>query len=301
MIEYLIGVDGGGSGTRVRLARARFNPGIDYQEIADGAAGPSALSLGIAPAWQAIDTAVTQAFTNAALEQPAFDKLAIGLGMSGVHNASWAQAFIAANPGYAACALGNDAFSTLIGAHGGKPGAIIALGTGSVGEAMLADGTRREVGGWGFPSGDEGGGAWIGMAAVNYIQQVIDGRLEGGTLADAVIAACGGSRPAIQDWLAGATATRYATLAPLVVQHAEMEDDAALEIMQSAGYEVDLMAAALDPDYALPLCLCGGLGAAIVPYLDPDTVDMLVPAQGDSAAGALRMIAMQLDSTERKQ
>jgi glucosamine kinase len=295
MIEYLIGVDGGGSGTRVRLARASFNPGIAYADMAEGAAGPSALSLGTARAWDAIGAAVAQAFAAAGVSQPSLDTMAIGLGMSGVHNASWAREFLEANPGYAACALENDACTTLIGAHGGKPGAIIALGTGSVGEALLLDGTRREVGGWGFPSGDEGGGAWIGMAAVNYIQQVIDGRLEGGTLADAVIAACGGTRPAIQDWLSGATATRFATLAPLVVQHAEQEDDAALEIMQSAGYEVDLMAAALDPDYALPLCLCGGLGQAMVPYLDADTVAMIVAPQGDSAAGALRMIAMQLE------
>lgn len=296
MIQFLIGVDGGGSGTRVRLARAGVIPGSAYVDIAEGTAGPSALSLGTAPAWHAIGAAVAQAFAAAGIAQPPLDDIAIGLGMAGVHNPAWALEFIDANPGYALCALENDAFSTLMGAHGGQPGAIIALGTGSVGEALLADGTRREVGGWGFPSGDEGGGAWIGMAAVNYIQQVIDGRLEGGTLADAVIQACGGTRPAIQDWLAGATATRFATLAPLVVQHAEQEDDAALEIMQSAGYEVDLMAAALDPDYALPLCLCGGLGAAMVPYLDADTVAMIVAPQGDSAAGALRMIAMQLES-----
>lgn len=294
MIDYLIGVDGGGSGTRVRLARFHPTPDGGYTELAEGFAGPSALSQGIDAAWQAIGVAVTQAFQAAGVAQPPLASMAIGMGLSGVHNASWAQAFIAANPGYAATILNNDGYSTLIGAHGGKPGAVIALGTGSVGQALLSDGTQREVGGWGFPSGDEAGGAWIGMAAVNYIQQVLDGRLEGGALADAVIAACGGSRHAIQDWLAGASANRYATLAPLVVQHAEQIDDAALEIMHSAGYEVDLMAAALDPDYALPLALCGGLGAAIVPYLDAETVELIVPAQGDSAAGALHMIATHL-------
>jgi len=54
------------------------------------------------------------------------------------------------------------------------------------------------------------------------------------------------------------------------------------------------MAAALDPEYELPLALCGGLGMAMVPYLDPETVELIVPPQGDSAAGALRMIATQL-------
>lgn len=292
MIAYLIGVDGGGTGTRVRLARAS-----DLVEIGEGFAGPSALSQGIASAWGAIDAAVALAFAAAGIPQPARDHLAIGMGLSGVHNTTWAQQFLDANPGYAACALNNDGYTTLLGAHGGQPGAIIALGTGSVGYALLADGTTREVGGWGFPSGDEAGGAWIGMAAVNYIQQVLDGRLEGGALADAVIAACGGARPAIQDWLAGASANRFATLAPLVVQHAEQDDEAAAEIMHSAGFEVDLMAAALDPDYALPLALCGGLGAAMVPYLEAETVELIVAPQGDSAAGALHMIATQLKAS----
>lgn len=290
MIEYLIGVDGGGSGTRVRLARAADSSNT----IAEGSSGPSALSQGIAAAWQAVAAAVAQAFDAAGIAQPGLDALGIGLGMAGVHNTSWAQAFLEANPGYAAIALHNDGYSTLIGAHGGKPGAVIALGTGSVGFALLADGTQREVGGWGFPAGDEGSGAWIGLAAVNYIEQVLDGRLEGGALADEVIAVCGGARPAIQDWLAGANANRYAALAPLVVRHAEQDDEAAAEIMHSAGFEVDLMAAALDPDYALPLALCGGLGTSVAPYLDAETVELIVPAQGDSAAGALRLIATQL-------
>lgn len=295
MIHYLIGVDGGGSGTRVRLA-SRTPNGIAY--LSEGVSGPSALSQGIDSAWQAIQAAVGQAFAHAGVSQPSLTELGIGLGLAGVHNDTWAQAFRAANPGYAACVLHHDAYTTLLGAHGGKPGAVIALGTGSVGMALLPDGSQREVGGWGFPSGDEGSGAWIGMSAVNYIQQVIDGRLEGGALSAEVIDLCGGNRLAIQDWLAGATATRFATVAPLVVRHAEQEDDAALEIMQSAGYEVDLMAAALDPDYALPLALCGGLGAAIVPYLDPDTVEMIVPPQGDSAAGAVQMLAAHLDNLQ---
>jgi glucosamine kinase len=294
MITHLIGVDGGGSGTRVRLARC--TPGFDYTELAEGAAGPSALSQGVEAAWDAIGAAVAQAFQNAGLKQPALGDMAIGLGMAGVHNQSWALAFIDANPGYAVCALNNDGYTTLLGAHGGQPGAVIALGTGSVGQALLADGTQREVGGWGFPSGDEGSGAWIGLAAINYIQQTLDGRLEGGPMADEIVAFCGGTRQAIQDWLAGATATRFATLAPLVVRHAEAEDDAACEIMASAGYEVDLMAAALDPEYELPLALCGGLGAAMAPWLDAETVELIVPAQGDSAAGALRMVATQLQN-----
>jgi len=183
MIDYLIGVDGGGTGTRVRLARA------DGTELAQASSGPSGLRNGTATAWNAVNTAVAQAFAAIGIGAIPMQSCAIGLGLAGVHNKEWAAAFSAANPGYAAFVLDTDGFSTLMGAHQGRPGAIVAIGTGSVGEALRADGQRVEVGGWGFPAGDEASGAWMGLRALNHIEQVMDGRAEGGELARDVIAA----------------------------------------------------------------------------------------------------------------
>jgi glucosamine kinase len=283
MIEYFIGVDGGGSGTRVRLADR------DGRELAEGASGPSGLLHGIERAWAAVEDAAAQAFRAAGLALPDRQHVAIGLGLAGVHNKQWAAQFVAANPGYAKVALETDAGTTLLGAHCGQPGAIIALGTGSVGEVMLADGSRYEVGGWGFPSGDEAGGAWIGLRAVNHIQQVIDGRATGSPFASAVIDACGGMRDAIQVWLAGANQTQYAQLARLVLQHADA-DPTARAIVLEAGRQVALIAHALDAGATLPIALCGGLAAPLRPYLPQSLLQRLVPPQGDSAAGALRLI-----------
>lgn len=283
MIEYFIGVDGGGSGTRVRLADR------DGRELAEGASGPSGLLHGIERAWAAVEDAAAQAFRAAGLALPDRQHVAIGLGLAGVHNKQWAAQFVAANPGYAKVALETDAGTTLLGAHCGRPGAIIALGTGSVGEVMLADGSRYEVGGWGFPSGDEAGGAWIGLRAVNHIQQVIDGRATGSPFASAVIDACGGMRDAIQVWLAGANQTQYAQLARLVLQHADA-DPTARAIVLEAGRQVALIAHALDAGATLPIALCGGLAAPLRPYLPQSLLQRLVPPQGDSAAGALRLI-----------
>ncbi len=289
MIDYLIGVDGGGTGTRVRLAR--FSP-HGVVELAQGASGPSGLGLGIARAWASVQDAVAQAFAVAGIEQPSLDRIAIGLGLAGVHNRQWAQAFEQANPGYAALRLETDAFSTLLGAHGGRPGAIVAIGTGSVGEVLQPDGTRREVGGWGFPAGDEASGGWIGLAAINHIEQVLDGRRPGGAFADAVVDACGGNRAAIQVWLGQATQTTYATLAPLVLQHAD--DPAARAILVQAGEEAAAIARALDPDGRLPLALCGGLGSALRDWLPPALAARARAPEGDSARGALRMIELHV-------
>ena len=287
MIEFLIGVDGGGSGTRVRLARA------DGQLLGEGQAGPSALLHGIKNAWAAVEEAMARAFQAAGMAQPGRERIAIGLGLAGVHNKQWAANFVAANPGFAAVALETDAFTTVLGAHEGRPGAIIALGTGSVGEILHADGSRHEVGGWGFPSGDEAGGAWIGMKAINHVQQVVDGRVPGSAFSQAVADACGGSRDRIQVWLANANQTAFAQLARIVLQHAD-SNDTARSILSEAGQQVALIAHGLDPSGMLPIALCGGLGEPLRAFLPPALLQRIVPPKGDSAAGGLRLIQQHL-------
>ena len=205
---YLIGVDGGGTGTRIILAS------VDGTVLGRGSAGPSGLMHGAEPAWLAILTAVDQAFHAQGVPPPALSEIAIGCGLAGVNNKRWAQDFSAKNPGFAEVILETDAGTTLLGAHQGKPGVIIALGTGSVGEVMLADGSRREVGGWGFPSSDEASGAWLGLRAINHVQHVIDGRSGADDFSAALIAFCGGSRDAVFNWLAVANQTKFAQLAP---------------------------------------------------------------------------------------
>lgn len=287
MIDYLIGVDGGGTGTRVRLAK------IDGAELSQGFSGPSGLRHGIANAWNAVNAAVAEAFNAIGIAAIPFRSCAIGLGLAGVHNKEWAAQFRAANPGYGAFVLDTDGFSTLMGAHRGGPGAIVAIGTGSVGEALRPDGARVEVGGWGFPAGDEASGAWMGLRVLNHVEQVLDGRAEGGAFAREVIKALGGDRDAVQVWLGRATQTDYASLARFVVAHGGL-DAVAMGILEHAGREVASIARALDPSASLPLALCGGLGEPLLAYLPAETRARCRPPHGDSAAGALRMIELHL-------
>ncbi len=289
MIEYLIGVDGGGTGTRVRLARA------DGAELSQGLSGPSGLALGIGEAWSAIDDAVAKAFSVIGVASPAIGSAAIGLGLAGVHNRQWAMQFEQANPGYAALRLETDGFTTLMGAHQGKPGTIVAIGTGSVGQALLADGTEREVGGWGFPAGDEASGGWIGLRAINYVEQVLDGRKPASAFAEALMSICGKERNAVQVWLASASQTSYAQLAPTVIAHAG-SNSIARGFLVEAGLEVASIARTLDPSGLLPLALCGGLGAPLREYLPAELLARSVTPHGDAACGALRMIAATIEN-----
>lgn len=288
-IAYLIGVDGGGSKTLVRLATPE---GRVLQE-ASGAA--SALRNGAAKAWQVIGQTIDRVFVQAAQARPDNAALAVGIGIAGENVAQWSADFRAMAPAFGALEIVNDGVATLLGAHGGAPGAIVAVGTGTIGLALDTDGSRRIVDGWGFPSGDDGSGAWMGLRALHHAQLALDGRAARGPLAEAVLALCRAELPAataneeratLLDWLAQADQAAFARAARPVVMHAA-QDAAARDILQAAAAEISLMIATLDPAQRLPLALCGGLAAALQPYLEQRLQARIVPAQADAAGGAL--------------
>jgi glucosamine kinase len=288
MIEFLLGVDGGGTGTRVLLARR------DGGVIGRGAAGPSALARGISSAWAEIGRAVTLAFADAGLPAAPLGHCALGAGLSGANHRPWHLSFVQANPGYGLLELETDAFTMLLGAHAGRHGAIVASGTGSVGEAWHADGRRGSVGGWGFPIGDEGSGAWLGFHAMQHAQHAMDGRTPPGALAHAVWARCGTDRDALLGWCAQANQFEYAQLAPLVFD-AEAADPAAAALLTGATDALALMARALDPEGRLPLAVSGSVGQRLSPRLATDLRARLVEVADGADAGALNLIRRTLD------
>lgn len=283
---YRIGVDGGGSGTRARLVQA------DGLLLGEGHSGASNLAQGIDQAWRHVLEAIQQAQQSAAmagLPPPTPANTALGLGLAGANNAQLHQQFVQRNPGYQLLRLQSDAFTTLLGAHGGAPGAILAVGTGSVGLARFADGSLRSVGGWGFPSGDDGSGALLGLRAMNRTQRALDGMHAGGALTQAVLRATGGTRAAMLEWCCAAGQTRFASLAPLVFDCAA-QDPAATALLAEAVQCLERMALALDPQQTLPLALLGGIGRRLLPYLPAALQARLVPPQGDAMDGALRLL-----------
>jgi len=289
MIEYLIGVDGGGTGTRALVSR-RTGPAIGQ-----GEAGPSALGQGIAPAWEQIELAVSRAFESAGLARPAPAQCALGAGLSGINNAPWRDEFLARNPGYARLLGETDAFAMLVGAHDGRPGALIAAGTGSIGEVWRPDGTRASVGGWGFPVGDEGSGAWLGLGAMRLAQGAIDGRAQPGPLARRVWAQCGGDAASLLAWCGRAGQFAYAQLAPAVFE-TEASDLASAGLLARAVTELEALAHALDPAGALPLAVLGSIGQRLAPRFAPALLARCVPAVDGPAAGALTLIRREVET-----
>lgn len=283
MLDFFIGVDGGGSGTRAVVAR-RHGP-----VLGEGQAGPSALGQGVAAAWTQVQQAARQAFANAGLEPPPWNRCALAAGLSGVNNPPWRDKFIDQDKGFGRLLVETDAFVMLVGAHDGRPGAIVAAGTGAVGEVWRLDGSRVSANGWGFPVGDEGSGAWLGLRAVSLAQCVLDGRLPTGPLAQAVIGHCGGSREAVQAWCDHAGQFAYAQLAPLIFE-TQYTDPESAQLLDSAARALDATALALDPAGELPLVVCGSIGQRLVDRLSPAIQKRCVPAADGPAQGALTLI-----------
>ncbi|MFG6448608.1 BadF/BadG/BcrA/BcrD ATPase family protein [Roseateles sp. BYS180W] len=293
-IRALIGVDGGGTGTRVRLSD------LHGQLLGQGQAGPSALGQGVAQAWQHIQQAVQQALAQAGLESLSLSQLGIGLGLSGAGVPDQARDFMALNPGYALVCLENDGFTSVLGAHGGAPGGVLAAGTGTVGEALRSDGSRALVSGWGWVSGDEGSGAWLGLQAMRLAQKALDGRLPAGPLARAVWAHCGavsaqgqGSVQALAAWVAQAGQHAYAQMAPLVLDH-QTQDPAAAGLVELAVQELEAVIRALDPQSTLPLSFTGSVAQRLASQFSAGVRARCVAPQGDSAHGALLLVRSAL-------
>ncbi|KER69623.1 ATPase [Burkholderia cepacia] len=286
---FAIGIDGGGTGTRAVLADRHG------RELAQGRGGPSGLGLGIERAWASIGAACANAFTQAGL---AFNwsQCALGCGLAGVNNAAWLAAFRAQAP-LGALAVESDAYTTVVGAHGGAPGLIVALGTGSIAAALDAAGVCRIAGGFGFPSGDEASGAWLGVRALAYAQQALDGRVPRDAFASALLAETGAQdRDALVQWSCDANQTIYARLAPIVFAHRSHPVAGAL--IAQAGDEIGKMIDALDPQQALPVALCGGLADALAPAVPARHAARLRAPLEDSAHGALRLALQALREAE---
>ena len=289
MVEFLVGVDGGGTATRALVARR------DGRVLGQGQAGPSALGQGIPAAWTQVTLAISNAFASANLPLPGWDCCAVGAGLSGVSNRPWRDEFVARNIGFAELVAETDSFTMLLGAHGGKPGAIVAAGTGSIGEVLHADGSRFCVGGWGFPVSDEGSGAWLGLRAVRLAQRAMDGRINDGPLVRHVWATCGADRDALQAWCDHAGQFAYAQLAPAVFSH-ETSDPAAAQLLSRAAASLDEIALALDPQGRLPLAVCGSVGRRLADRLSPPVRSRLVDAADGPTAGALTLIRRVVDA-----
>ena len=166
----LLGVDGGGT-----LCRARLQA-MSGELLGESMAGPANIRLDLQQSFSAVLEATTRCLRQAGLAPGDLARIVACLALAGASEpAALAQAQQYGHP-FRKATITTDARAACIGAHGGRDGGVLVVGTGTVGWAELA-GRSHRVGGWGPAVSDEGGGAWLGCEALRRVLWAHDGRI----------------------------------------------------------------------------------------------------------------------------
>jgi N-acetylglucosamine kinase-like BadF-type ATPase len=194
---------------------------------------------------------VLHAVMEEAIGERDLQPAAICLGIAGVDRDADAAAVrgIMRRIGFKARTLVvNDALIALVAGAGEQPGVVIVAGTGSIAYGRDAAGRAARAGGWGYVLGDEGGGFWIGRAALNAVVRQFDGRGPATMLTDMVIAAMHLTKPSdlVHAVYAGGL-HRYAIagIVPVVQRAAEDGDAVAADIISRASMELAVAASSV--------------------------------------------------------
>lgn len=262
MTGIVIGVDGGGTRTRVIVADS------EGHELATAEGSGSAVLPGFAErSADVIASAVCEALESANIG----DQRAriIYVGVAGVGRAEEKRALqheLERRNLAEEVVVEADALIALSDAFGTGPGIMLIAGTGSVAFGRSPNGAFARAGGWGLGIGDEGSGAWIGRRALGIVAAAHDNREPETSLTGAILTATQVNE--VEDlipWSIAAKPSDLAALAPAVFTEAANDDTRASSLVSLAVEELVLHARALartlfvDERAEIPIALSGGL------------------------------------------
>ena len=258
----VVGVDGGGSRTRVLLADANGlvlarteGPATALIPGQESAAADIIKSL----------IADTLAIAERSDTRPAVCVVGVaGAGSERTAQALWSA--LASRRIADDVSVQADATIALDDAFGDSAGVLLIAGTGSVAFARAADGRLERCGGWGPNIGDEGSAAWLGRRTLSVITAAQDGREPETALGGAVLTAL--ELETLEDlipWAADARPGTVAALVPVVMQVAATGDLRANALISLCVEELVLHIRTLarrcftDERAAVPVAFAGGL------------------------------------------
>jgi glucosamine kinase len=276
-----IGVDGGATKC---LARLRDSAG---RMLGEGSGGPANARLGAA-AFDEVMKACMAAVASAEIPAAALGRIHAGFGLAGTAQKP-DRDFILAQPNpFASVVVDTDAYAAYMGAFDGRDGAILIVGTGAAGLAVVG-GERINVGGWGHQIGDEGSGMMIGRTAVRRALWAHEGMAPMSPLAVAVLDRFEHDPTVAVTWADRATPRDFGEFAPLVFDHAEKRDALAMPIVEEAARDVTRLISRLLEVGAPQVAMIGGVFPRILPWLPPPIEAVCVLPERDAADGAVRM------------
>lgn len=288
MSGLYIGVDGGGTFCRARLVDS---DGTILGEAVGGSGNPR---IGIEAAWQNIINACLEACHQGNIPLEMYSKITLGLGLAGANQPLEQELVIAQKSPFGQRYLLTDAHAACLGAFNGENGALLILGTGSCG-VVYQNERFSIVGGWGFPLSDQGSGARIGLAALEFSLAALDGISPSTPFTDSINAEFSLSAEEYVLYQNRAPLPKeYGAFAVQVFQFAQQKDPIALKIIQQQVEWVSQYLDALISKGAQKIVLVGGVSDAILEYLPERFSPYFCQPQGDAMAGAILMAKAQI-------
>lgn len=289
-MDLYLGMDAGGTHTRARLVSAEGVP------LGFGEAGGANTPEGLPGALRAVEQAYRAAVADAGLPPDGIADIRAGLGIAGLNRRGFLPGLKEHEFPFRSIRFASDASIAQLGAYDGGDGAVVIVGTGSVGFARVGEEVFT-IGGYGFPVSDEGSGAELGLRAIRRSLWARDGRIPHSAITEEVLARFHGSAGEIVDWTGHARPTDYALFAPTVMDHAEQGDPVAELIVRESALRLDRLIRVLLDRGAPSCCLMGGLAPRMREWLSVSIRDRLIEPLGDALDGAI-LLAQRLPEKE---
>ena len=278
--HLFLGVDGGATSCRARLCDLEGNL------LGEGSSGPANIHSDLLGSLQSIQAACKRAFETAGLNPLNTYQTHAGLGLAGAGVSSACEGARCGLGAFASVIVDTDAYIAWLGAHQGTDGAIVILGTGSAGLAVI-NGRRISVGGWGPEVSDEAGGQRMGREALRRALWAFDGRAEKTQLATKILDQFAWDPARIVCFAAKATPAEYAEFAPLVLERASAGDPLAVTLVDEAAKAAAHIVTRLVDLGAPAVTLIGGLAKPLTPWLPQRVHGYLCEPKSDPLAGAI--------------
>jgi glucosamine kinase len=274
-----LGIDGGGSKCRAVIATP------DHQVLGTGVAGPANPLQGMEQTVNSI-IAATQSAMEATGLHCGFDQLIAGAGLAGVNLPGYYEQVCRWQHPFKRLHLTTDLHIACLGAHQGRDGAVLIVGTGSSAYVQVGS-THKIYGAHGFLLGDNGSGAWIGLEAVKAVLLATDNLGPPTNLSAIINQQLNTENTTLSEKMASASPAQFAQLAPLVFHAAENSDIVARRILQNAATYLNALADKLLTIYQPRLSLLGGIGERISPWLKSSVVERITTPQVSAEIGAI--------------
>lgn len=285
-----LGIDGGGTKCRAILVDQ------NNQLLGEGEGGPANPYHGVARALESIVNAADAALRHAGLPLEAKKDLVVGMGLAGVNLPSQFQIVQQWEHPFRERYLTTDLHIACMAAHEQNDGAVIVAGTGSCGFSYV-NGKSLTLGAHGFPCGDKGSGAWLGLQAIQAVLLDYDKLGPQTALTELVSEQLQSRGIMIVERLNGAKSSDYARIAPLVFHAAEQGDEVASAIVQDGANYLSDVARQLWQTQPPRMAMLGGVARIIVKWMDESIAARMSEPMGPPEYGAVHFARSQFLAT----